>query len=135
MGSRGAFVKSGMHGIALAYREYSVVGYIDGIKVIRHDTKKNNPTPVYSNSPDTVYYSYSTNSGQIERILFYKKHRLVYSIDLEKGGNPAHAHKWGGSGQMIGRNRHDPDNVFKLTVSDMRYYKLAKEWNKEHETK
>lgn len=132
MGGRGAFIKSGMTGIAQEYREYSVVDYIGCFKVIQWDMGDNNHTPVYSNTPNTVYYSYSKERGQIERILFYKDHHLTCSIDMEKHGNPAHVHKWDISGTQVGRVAHSRKNTFGLSTTDMKYYNEAKKWNEEH---
>lgn len=135
MGSRGAFIKSGKKGIAPDQREYSVIDYIDGVKVIQWDLGKNNRTPVYSNTPDTKYYSYSTKYQRIERICFYKDHRLVWTIDMEKNGRPAHAHKWSHAGMMVGRAPHNKENTFELSDKDLKYYNAAKNWNNEHKRK
>ena len=135
MGSRGAFEKSGRNGIAQNLREYSVIDYIDGIKVVKWDFGKNNKTPIYSNTSDTMYYSYSTKDRRIERICFYKDHRLVWTIDMEKNGQPAHAHKWSHEGMRVGRVSHSKSNTFELSTKDLKYYNAAKNWNDEHKRK
>ena len=132
MGSRGRFEDSGLTGISPELREYSEIDRIDGIKVIKWDTGKNNRSPVYSNTPNTVYYSYSSKRKCIERILFYKGHRLIKSIDMEKGNNHAHVHKWSYAGTQVGRIPHDKSNIFELDKIDKRYYLKAKYWNDEH---
>ena len=132
MGSRGKFEDSGLTGISSELREYSEIDRIDGHKVLRWDAGKNNRSPVYSNTPDTVYYSYSTNDDRIERICFYKDHRLVKTIDMEKHGNPAHVHKWSHAGTKVGRITHSESNIFKLSSKDMKFYNKAKKWNYEH---
>lgn len=135
MGSRGAFEQSEKSGIARDLREYSVVDYINGIKVITWDAGDNNRTPVYSNTADTKYYSYSEKSHRIERICFYKDHRLVWTIDLEKNGQPAHAHKWSHAGMNVGRVSHSKSNTFELSKKDLKYYHAAKNWNDAHKRK
>ena len=131
MGSRGVFEKSGMAGINEEFREYSVVDYIDGMKVIKWDGGNNNKSPVYSNTPNTVYYFYSTTNGRIEKIHYFKDHKLVRSVDMKKGELP-HAHKWSAAGNAIGRKSHSKSNVFPLTTQDQKFYNLAKKWNDEH---
>ena len=132
MGGRGAFIKSGMTGIAEEYREYSVVDYIDGIKVLTWNKGKNNRTIPYSNTPNTIYFSYSSTNNRIEKIYYYKDHRLVRSIDM-KLGEPPHVHKWEVAGIEVGRIAHDPANVFKLNAQDRKLYEAALKWNKKHE--
>ena len=132
MGSRGKFEDSGLTGISPELREYSEIDRIDGHKVLRWDAGKNNRSPVYSNTPDTIYYSYSSKRKCIEKILFFKDHRLVKSIDMEKGNNPAHVHKWSHAGSQVGRIPHDPNNIFKLSREDMKFYLKAKSWNDGH---
>lgn len=129
MGGRSAFEKSGRSGINQELREYSIIDYIDVIKVIKWDYGKNSRTPVYSNTPDTMYYSYSTKYDRIERVCFYNNHRLVRTIDMEKNGQPAHAHKWSHEGMQVGRTSHSKSNTYELNDKDIKYYNAAKNWN------
>lgn len=132
MGSRGAFEDSGLTGISPELREYSEIDRIDGSKVLNWDVGTNNRSPVYSNTANTVYYSYSSTFDCIERICFYENHRLVKTIDMEKHGQPAHKHKWSHAGTQVGRATHSKKNVYELNKEDMRYYNAAKKWNYEH---
>ena len=135
MGSRGKFEDSGLTGISPELREYSEIDRIDGHKVLKWDVGDNNRTPVYANTPDTVYYSYSTTDRRIERILFYEEHRLVRSIDMGDKRHPAHAHKWSHAGMQVGRIAHSKKNIFELSRKDMTFYNKAKKWNDEHRKK
>ena len=48
---------------------------IGRIKIIQCDSKDNNPTPTYSNTANTTYYSYNKKTGRIEHIYYYKNHK------------------------------------------------------------
>ena len=119
-------------GIPIDNRYYSEIGRIDGIKIIQCDAFSNNPTPTYSNTANTVYYSYSKENGRIEHIYYFKKHRLVKSVDFKKGEVP-HTHYWNTG--VVGRKKHDKHNTFELSDRDKRLMNKALKWNKEHETK
>ena len=132
MGSRGKFNPSygRTGGIPVESREYSVVAMIGRIKVIQCDTMPNNPTPTYSNTANTVYFSFSKERGRIEHIYFYRNHRLVKSIDLD-GKTVPHAHYW--HTEVVGRKRHDKRNFHRLTGRDFRLLGLAMEFNGKQE--
>lgn len=72
MGSRGAFDRSmgRTGGIPLGKREYKEIGKLGRIKIIQCETKRNNPTPTYSNTSNTTYYSYNKATGRIEHIYY-----------------------------------------------------------------
>lgn len=131
MGSRGAFEKSGMTGIAPSQREYSVIDHIEGIKVVTWDGGKNNRTPVYSNTPNAIYFSCSAQDTRIEKIYFYKNHRLVRSVDMKEGEEPVHAHDWSHAGAQVGRIAHDKKNIHSLTPRERDLYEAASRWNAE----
>ena len=132
MGSRGAFQKSGMKGIALILREYSVIDYIDGVKVIAWNGGSNNRTPVYSNTPNTTYFSYSMTGHRIEKIYFYENHRLVRSVDMKEDEGLVHAHNWNHAETQVGRIAHDKKNIYSLTPQERRLYEAARRWNVAH---
>lgn len=129
MGSRGAFVSSlgRTGGIPLSNRDYSCIGYLGKIKVIQCGTKSNNPTPTYSNTANTTYFSYSKENKKIEHIYYYRNHKLVKSIDFKEGEVP-HAHYWNSS--VVGRKKHSSHNTRPLTDKDKRLLKLAQDYNK-----
>lgn len=126
MGDRGSFStdygKSG--GIPPENRKYSEVGLIGNIKVIQSDEFSNNPTPTYSNTYNTTYFSYSKERDRIEGIYYYRGHRLVKSVDFGKEKQEPHIHFWNPYG-MVGRKRHDKRNIFKLSDRDKRLIDLA----------
>jgi len=130
MGGRGAFVSSmgRTDGIPLSNREYSCIGYLGKIKVIQCDTKSNNPTPTYSNTANTTYFSYSKENMRIEHIYYYRNHRLVKSVDFKVGEVP-HSHYW--SCVVVGRKKHSSRNTHPLSSKDQRLLKLAKDFNKQ----
>ena len=132
MGSRGAFDSSmgRTGGVPKGKREYSEIGKIGRIKIIQCDTKDNNPTPTYSNTANTTYYSYNKKTGRIEHIYYYKNHKLVKSVDFKKGETP-HTHYW--NSQVVGRKKHDKHNTHSLNDRDKRLMNNALKWNKEHE--
>lgn len=131
MGGRGSFNpnmgKTG--GIPVESRIYSCIGTLGKIKIIQCDKVSNNPTPTYSNTANTVYFSYSKENGRIEHIFYYKNHKLVKSIDFNKGVKP-HAHYWNNG--IIGRKRHDKRNFHELSDRDNRLLNLAIKYNKEN---
>ena len=126
MGGRGAyspsFGRSG--GIPLENRGYTCIGKLSGIKILRCDIASNNPSPTFSNTANTTYFSFSEKNNCIERILFYRNHRLIKSIDLKTGCTP-HTHFWNQSGGAVGRKRHDRRNTFELAGRDWRLTNLA----------
>lgn len=128
MGSRGAFNpnfgKTG--GIPLEDRKYSCIGYLSNIKIIQCNETSNNPTTTFSNTANTTYYSYSKEKGKIEHIYYYKKHKLVKSIDFNDKVTP-HAHYWNSG--IPGRKKHDKHNIHKLSDRDKKLMKLALEYN------
>lgn len=130
MGGRGAFEKSGGSGIAKEYREYSTISQIGRIKVVQWDKGINNKTINYSNTPNTTYYSYSTRYNRIEKIYFFRNHRLYKSIDMKLNETP-HVHYWK-EGKSVGRKSHDPNNVFQLSGRDARLVRQAQDWNEKH---
>jgi len=130
MGGRGAFEKSGMHGISEEHREYSTISQIGRIKVVQWDKGSNNKPMTYSNTPNTTYYSYSKEHHWIEKIFFYRNHRLYKSIDMKPGETP-HVHYWK-EGKSVGRKSHDPNNVYPLSGRDKRLVIQAKTWNRKH---
>ena len=128
MGGRGSYSadygKSG--GIPLENREYSEVGRIGRIKVIQSDTTSNNRTPTLSNTKNTTYFAYSKERDRIEGIYYYRNHRLVRSVDFgKKKGEKPHVHYWSPSG-IVGRKRHDKNNIFELSARDKRLMDIAK---------
>ena len=131
MGGRGSFNpnmgKTG--GIPVESRIYSCIGTLGKIKIIQCDKVSNNPTPTYSNTANTVYFSYSKENGRIEHIFYYQNHNLVKSIDFNKGVKP-HAHYWNNG--IIGRKRHDKRNFHELSDRDNRLLNLAIKYNKEN---
>lgn len=134
MGGRGKFNPSygPTGGIPPENREYSVVAMIGHIKVIQCDTKSNNPTPTYSNTANTTYFSFSKESNCIEHIYYFRNHRLVKSVDFNRGVTP-HAHYW--NSKIVGRKRHDKRNVQPLTDRDKRLMAMALKFNKERNGK
>lgn len=90
MGSRGAFNPSygRTGGIPLNQRDYSCVGTLGRIKIIQCDKKTNNPTTTYSNTSNTTYYSFSKENNRIERIYYFKNHKLYKSVDFKPNETP-----------------------------------------------
>ncbi|MBQ7634318.1 MAG: hypothetical protein IJS89_01955 [Bacteroidaceae bacterium] len=131
MGGRGSFDHSmgRSGGIPMKNREYTTIDVIDHIKVIQCNTKSNNPTPTYSNTANTTYYSYNKYTGRIEHIYYYRNHRLVKSVDFKKGEKP-HAHYW--NQKVVGRKKHDKHNTRPLTERDKRLMEKAQKWNDKH---
>lgn len=82
MGSRGAFNPSygRTGGIPLNQCDYSCVGTLGRIKIIQCDKKTNNPTTTYSNTSNTTYYSFSKENNRIERIYYFKNHKLYIRV-------------------------------------------------------
>lgn len=128
MGSRGAFnLNFGRTGgIPLDMREYSCISTLGRIKIIQCDTKRNNPTTTYSNTSNTTYYSYSKEYKRIERIYYFRKHKLIKSVDFKPNETP-HVHYWH-NGQ-VGRKSHDKSNIHALSDRDLRLMKQAFEFN------
>ena len=131
MGSRGKFNESygKTGGIPIESREYSCIGYLGRIKIIQCNAKKNNPTPTYSNTANTTYYSYSKENHRIERIYYYKNHKLYKSVDFKNNEIP-HIHYW--NNRIVGRKSHDKHNSHELNDRDRRLMNLALEYNKTH---
>ncbi len=128
MGSRGQFDKSlgRTGGIPVDKRNYSCIGYIGKIKIIQCDKYSNNPTTTYSNTANTVYFSYSKEHGLIEHIYYFKNHKLVKSVDMNQGVTP-HAHYWNSG--VVGRKSHSQHNTHELSARDARLVKLVQEYN------
>ena len=131
MGSRGKFSESygKTGGIPIERREYSSVGHLGRIKIIQCDVRKNNPTPTYSNTASTTYFSYSKENHRIERIYYYKNHKLFKSVDFKDNEIP-HIHYW--NNRIVGRKSHDKHNSYELNDRDRRLMNLALEYNKTH---
>lgn len=129
MGGRGAFDMNlgRTGGIPMSKREYSCVGKLGGIKIIQCNTKRNNPTPTYSNTANTTYYAYSKEYKRIEKIYYFRNHKLYKSVDFKPGETP-HVHFWH-SGQ-VGRKSHDKGNIHPLNERDTRLMNQALEYNK-----
>lgn len=130
MGGRGSFLKSGGRGIPVEDREYSTIGTLGRIKIVQWDKGTTNSTTVYSNTPNTTYYSFSKERNRIEKIYYFRNHRLRKSIDFEIDKNKPHVHYWK-NGEVVGRKPHDKKNMFPLDERDMRLYKQAMKWNNE----
>jgi hypothetical protein len=130
MGGRSQFSPSvgKTGGIPLDQRRYSCVDILGGIKVIQCDVAMNNPTPTYSNTANTTYFAYSKERQKIERIYYYRNHKLIKSVDFNNNEMP-HTHYW--NSQMVGRKRHDKRNTFDLSERDTRLMNLAKRYNEE----
>lgn len=131
MGGRGAFDPNmgRTGGIPVENRKYSEIGKIDNIKIIQCDEYSNNPTTIYSNTANTVYYSYSKENGRIEHIYYFKNHKLVKSVDFKENEVP-HVHCW--NNKMVGRKKHDKHNHFDLSDRDKRLMNKALKWNNDH---
>lgn len=108
-------------------RSYSTIGTLGRIKIVQCDKYKTNPTATYSNTKNTTYYSYSKEQRQIERICYYRNHRLYKTVDFKKGEKP-HTHYW--HTKVVGRKRHDKKNIHELTKRDERLMNKALEYNK-----
>lgn len=130
MGSRGAFSKSygKTGGIPIENREYTCIGWLANIKVIRCDTKSNNPAPTYSNTANTTYFSYSKENKLIEHIYYYRNHKLYKSVDFKSNEVP-HTHYW--HTNVVGRQKHDKKNTFAPDDRDNRLIKIAQNYNKQ----
>lgn len=128
MGGRGAFdIRLGKTGgIPLEKRLYSCMGKLNNIKIIQCDAFKNNPTATYSNTCNTTYYAYSKENHRIEHIYYYQGHKLVKSIDFKNGESP-HAHYWNKS--LVGRKKHDTQNIHQLNDKDIRLLRAAQRYN------
>lgn len=128
MGARGAFDPNfgRTGGIPIENRGYSCIGILNKIKVIQCDIYSNNPTIVYSNTANTTYYSYSKKNKRIERIYYYRNHKLVKSVDF-KGDETPHVHYW--NSVHVGRKRHDKRNIYQLDDRDKRLLKAAQMYN------
>ncbi len=131
MGSRGKFNKScgKTGGIPIESREYSSIGLLGQIKIIQCDVKKNNPTPTYSNTANTTYFSYSKENHRIERIYYYKNHKLYKSVDFKDNVIP-YTHYW--SNGVVGRKSHDKHNSHELSDRDRKLMNQALEYNNAH---
>jgi hypothetical protein len=131
MGSRGTFSESygRTGGIPIESRNYSCIGYLGRIKIIQCDKFSNNPTITYSNTANTVYFSYSKERKQIEHIYYFKNHKLVKSVDMNPGVTP-HTHYWNST--VVGRKTHSKHNNHELSDRDARLVKLAQAFNSKH---
>ena len=134
MGDRGAFSPSHgkTGGIPVENRKFSCLGKLGHIKVIQSDFRKNNPTTTYSNTANTTYFAYSKERHKIEKIYYFRNHKLVKSVDFKDNETP-HAHYWA-NGSVVGRKRHDKRNTFELSARDTRLMNLAKRFNNGEET-
>lgn len=131
MGGRGAFNKNygNTGGIPMDKREYSCIGMLGRIKIIQCNTKRNNPTTTYSNTANTTYFSYSKENKRIDRIYYFRNHKLYKSVDFKPNETP-HVHYWH-NGQ-VGRKSHDKSNIHPLSERDNRLMKEALEFNQKH---
>lgn len=131
MGGRGAFNKNygNTGGISMDKREYSCIGMLGRIKIIQCNTKRNNPTTTYSNTANTTYFSYSKENKRIDRIYYFRNHKLYKSVDFKPNETP-HVHYWH-NGQ-VGRKSHDKSNIHPLSERDNRLMKEALEFNQKH---
>ena len=127
MGGRGAF-STEYGGIPIEEREYSCIAVVAKIKVLQCDTKKNNPTITYSNTKNTTYFAFSKERDRIEKILYYRDHKLIKCVEFKNNEIP-HTHYYKKDGDVIWRKRHDHTNEFGLNERDKRLMKAAKEFN------
>lgn len=75
----------------------------DGIAVIRAKPNiENSDLPLYSNSPDTVYFALDSKDGTRKSIGIYKDYQLVETIDYKRNGEN-HFHEWGNPQIIRGR--------------------------------
>lgn len=115
-------------------REYSTIETLGRIEIVQWDKGKNNKTIPYSNAPNTTYYAYSKERNRIEKIYYYRNHKLYKCVEFDIDLNRPHVHYWR-NGMEVGRNRHDSKNIFALDERDMRLYKQAMEWNQARKAK
>lgn len=94
-----------------------------------HKCMTNNPTTTYSNTANTTYFSYSKENHRIERIYYFKNHKLYKSVDF-KGNESPHTHYWNKG--IVGRKSHDKHNSHELSERDYKLMNLALEYNKTH---
>ena len=134
MGGRGSFLRSGGRGIPVEDREYSTIGTLGRIKIVQWDKGTNNKTPPYSNTPNTTYYAYSKERKRIEKIYYFRNHKLYKCVEFDIDKNRPHVHYWR-NGVEVGRDRHDSKNIFPLNERDIRLYKQAMRWNQERKGK
>lgn len=116
-------------GIPIDQRYYSCIGTLGKIKILQCDKFSNNPTITYSNTANTVYFSYSKEHKRIEHIYYYKNHKLVKSVDINPGVTP-HCHYWNST--IVGRKSHSKNNNHKLSARDFRLVSLAREYDSKH---
>lgn len=130
MGGRGSF-DTETQSIPVENRKYKELDVIDGIKVIEHTEIKNGPTPVMSNTANTVYAVYSGTAKRIAHVFFYEDHVLKYMIDIEDG-DKSHSHKMFINKETgeIGRKSHSKKNEFVLTNEEKELVKRLKQWKK-----
>lgn len=128
MGGRGSFdTKS--ESIPVENRKYQQIGKYNGITIIDSTHFKNGRSPVMSNTPNTAYAVWSQTAGRIKQVIFYKDHIPYKQIDIQ--GPSSHWHKIEvGSDGQIGRISHDPDNVFKLSKSELKLIIALAKWRK-----
>lgn len=131
MGSRGMFNKTlgKTGGVPIEKRIYSCIGRLCRIKIIQCDKLKNNPTITYSNTANTTYFSYSKESHKIERIYYFRNHKLYKSVDFKSNETP-HSHYWNNG--VVGRKKHDKHNIHALSDRDLRLMNYAIEFNQKH---
>lgn len=110
--------------------------YYDGLKgkiVVKNEENKNG-LPPYSNTPNTTYYAYSKERKRIEKIYYFRDHKLYKCVEFDIDKNRPHVHYWR-NGVEVGRDRHDSKNIFPLNERDIRLYKQAMRWNQERKGK
>lgn len=110
--------------------------YYDGLKgkiVVKNEENKNG-LPPYSNTPNTTYYTYSKERNRIEKIYYFRNHKLYKCVEFDIDKNRPHVHYWR-NGIEVGRDRHDSKNIFPLNERDTRLYKQAMRWNQERKGK
>jgi len=128
MGSRGAFDSNygSAGGIPPSARQFFVMGVLGDVKVLVSNTAPNGPTITYSNSENTIYFSYSAKKQRIDKIFYYRNHKLVKSVDLYDKLGP-HVHYWHSG--VVGRKSHDKKNIYPLSDQDEKLAQLAYKYN------
>ena len=103
----------------------------DGIAVIKAKPDiENSHFPLYSNSPDTVYFALDKNSGERHSIGIYKDYQLVEVINYDSvRGN--HYHKWDVNPTLVrGKKtlKRDSGDYFNLTDKHKDLINKFNEW-------
>ena len=117
-------------------RMYDVIGKTEnGIAVIKaKNPETDSDLPLYSNSPDVVYFALDRKDGTRKSIGIYKDYQLVQSIDYKrnpkKGQKKNHFHDWGNPQIVRGKKsltkfKGENEN---LTEEHKRLVKQFNEW-------